>query len=68
MASREAERASRIQSDFLANISHEIRTPINGIRGMTELTLSTSLTAEQKENLITVRDCTDALLTVVNDI
>ena len=68
LKSREAEQASRIQTEFLANISHEIRTPIHGIRGMTELTLKTELTAEQSENLITVRDCTDALLTVVNDI
>ena len=68
LKAREAEQASRIQTEFLANISHEIRTPINGIRGMTELTLRTDLTAEQSENLITVRDCTDALLTVVNDI
>jgi len=68
LKSREAEQASRIETEFLANISHEIRTPINGIRGMTELTLKTDLTAEQNENLITVRDCTDVLLTVVNDI
>jgi signal transduction histidine kinase/ligand-binding sensor domain-containing protein/CheY-like chemotaxis protein len=68
LKAREAEQASRIESEFLANMSHEIRTPINGIRGMTELTLKSDLTAEQSENLITVRDCTDALLTVVNDI
>ncbi len=65
---RETEQANRIESEFLANISHEIRTPINGIRGLTELTLKTELTAEQNLNLTTVRECTDALLAVVNDI
>ena len=67
-AKEKAEAASRAKSQFLANMSHGIRTPMNGIMGMTELVLDTPLTQEQRDYLVTVKSSADNLLSVINDV
>jgi signal transduction histidine kinase len=63
-----AESANRAKSEFMANISHELRTPMNGIMGLTEVLLLTELDEEQLDYATTVRDSADSLMSLINEI
>ena len=63
-----AEEANNAKSVFLAKMSHEVRTPMNAIIGMIDMTMDTSLTEEQKDNLKIAKDAADHLLSLINDI
>lgn len=63
-----AEAANQAKSRFLAVMSHEIRTPISGIIGMTELTLETGVTDEQRRYLQVVKRSAESLHAIIDDI
>ena len=52
----------------VAALSHEMRTPLNGVIGMTNLLLDTSLTANQQNYVEAIRESSDSLLALINDI
>ncbi|WP_337059795.1 hybrid sensor histidine kinase/response regulator [Kineococcus sp. G2] len=60
--------ADRAKSAFLATMSHEVRTPMNAVIGMTDLLLDTPLDAAQRELAETVRDSGEALLVVIDEV
>jgi signal transduction histidine kinase len=63
-----AEDATKAKSSFLANMSHEIRTPLNGIIGMAELILMDELPDIQRDRLIDLRNSSETLLEIINEI
>lgn len=67
-ARQKAESAEVLQEQFLANMSHEIRTPMNGIVGMTGLLMQTPLQPQQQEYVQIVKQSSDNLLVLINDI
>jgi len=63
-----AQAGDRAKGQFLATMSHEVRTPLNGIIGFTNLLLGTALTAEQRDYVETIRTGGEALLALTGDI
>lgn len=65
---RQAEAASRAKSDFVANMSHEVRTPMNAILGLLQLLQDSILDNRQRSYLRKIQGASNALLRVLNDI
>lgn len=67
-ANIEIEKAANLKSDFLANTSHELRTPMNAIIGMTEMALREEMTPTAKNYINQIKAAGKSLLTIINDI
>lgn len=68
VAHADAERSNRAKTEFLANISHELRTPMNGILGLSDLLDQEELTPQQRALLTPLRASADDLLKLINDL
>ncbi len=60
--------ASQAKGEFLSRMTHELRTPMNGVIGMTSLLLDTDLSKEQMDFINTIRTSGDTLLNLINEI
>ncbi len=65
---QQANASNQAKSDFLAQVSHEVRTPMSGILGMNELLLETALDSEQLLYASAVAESGEHLLHIINDI
>ena len=63
-----AQASERAKHQFLANMSHEIRTPMNAIKGMTDILIRRNPKEDQKEYLDSIKQSSDSLLVIINDI
>lgn len=63
-----AEQAVKVREQILASVSHEMRTPMNAIVGMTNLMALTPLTEEQRNYLSAIEHSSEVLLGIINDI
>lgn len=63
-----AEHAAQVKADFLSNMSHEVRTPLNAILGLAHLALESELTSRQREQLQQIEASGRQLLRIINNV
>ena len=67
-AKKQLEESAKVKEQFLAHMSHEIHTPMNGVIGLTEILLKTGLTSIQREYLTAIKASCSTLLGAIDNI
>lgn len=69
IAQQKAEESSQLKTEFLNNLSHEVRTPMNGILGFSSLLNNPGITEEKRKNYVSIiQNSSKQLLQILNDI
>lgn len=63
-----AQQSAKIKEQIFANVSHEMRTPMNAIQGMVNLMMQTNMDNEQKQYADSIKESSDVLLAIISDI
>jgi two-component system, sensor histidine kinase len=67
-AKTRAERAEQARADLMATLSHELRTPANGILGLTQVLARSPLDEDQQSHLRSIHDSTELLVHLLNEV
>ena len=64
----EMEETMKVRNEFVANVTHELRTPVNGVRGHVTNLLDSGVTSEQKRTLDIIMRCCENMSAIINNI
>lgn len=64
----EVEEVHKERNEFVANVTHELRTPVNGVMGLAQNLLAMDLTSEQRESVDIIKQCCSNMIKIINNI
>lgn len=65
---QEADEANRVKSEFVSNVTHELRTPVNGVQGNVREMMARNMDEETQKQLHLIERCCDDMNKIINDI
>jgi len=67
-AAERAKESEKVRNEFVANVTHELRTPVNGIKGHTQYLMLTEHTRDQGKELSIIKECCENMEQLINNI
>lgn len=67
-AKEKVEDANKLRNEFVSNVTHELRTPVNGILGISKNLLDTTLDDQQKESINIIHMCCSNMISIINNL
>lgn len=67
-AKEKGEAATKVRNEFVSNVTHELRTPVNGIMGISKNLLETELDVQQRESINIIHMCCSNMIEIINNL